>query len=75
MKVEALEGETKVGVNDFREELMLSENETMIFGISVASEENNGSKIWQEIGTITFDESVVSTTCDHRLHFHHPKSK
>jgi len=22
---------------------------------------------------ITFDESVVSNSCDHRLHFHHPK--
>ena len=75
MKVEALEGETKVGVDDFREELMLNDNETIVFKISVTSEENNGTKMWQEIGTITFDESIVSKTCDHRLHFHHPKFK
>ena len=72
MKIEAEENQTKVEVNDFRDEFELKSEETLIFTISVASKEDNSGKIWNKIGTITFDNSVVSTTCDHRLHFHHP---
>ena len=73
MKIEAQENQTKVGVDDFREEFALNEDETLIFNISVSSEVQDGIKIFEEIGTITFDASTVSNTCDHRLHFHHPK--
>ncbi len=72
MKIEAQKGQTKVGVEDFREEFKLKEGEKLIFNISVSSREKEGKKEWKEIGKITFDSSVVSTTCDHRLHFHHP---
>ena len=31
------------------------------------------NKEWQKIGTISLFKSVVSASCDQRLHFHHPK--
>ncbi len=73
MKVEAKVGQT-VDAEDFRDELRIAPHKKLIFYISVVSEEDSqGKKEWQTIGTITFDTSVVSTSCDHRLHFHHPK--
>jgi len=59
--------------DDFRDEFTLNAGENLIFDISVASKESAGVKEWQEIGTITLDASVASDSCDHRLHFHHPK--
>jgi len=70
MKVEAKKGQT-VEAKDFRDELRLSNNKKLVFSISVASEKMNNKKAWKEIGTITLDTSVVSKSCDHRLHFHH----
>ena len=75
LKIEAKENQTKTSAEDFREEFILSEGETLIFNISVASSEVDAKKVWKQIGTITFDASIVSDTCDHRLHFHHPKFK
>jgi len=72
MKVEAQQGQT-VDSKDFRDELRISNNKKLIFNISVASESINDKKVWKNIGTITLDTSVVSKSCDHRLHFHHPK--
>ncbi len=73
MKVEAKTGQT-VNAEDFRNELRIALHKKLVFLVSVASTENNqGKKEWQTIGTITFDTSVVSKSCDHRLHFHHPK--
>lgn len=71
MKVQALPGQV-VNESDFRDELRIN-NENLVFKISVASETVNDSKNWLDIGLITLDTSVVSSTCDHRLHFHHPK--
>ena len=73
IKIEAAPKQTKFGVKDFRDEFKLAKNEKLIFNISVTSQETDGVKEWQKIGTITYNSSVVSTTCDHRLHFHHPK--
>jgi hypothetical protein len=58
--------------DDFRQELSITQGKKIIFDISVASKEQKGKKDWQKIGTITIDDSVVSASCDHRLHFHHP---
>lgn len=74
MKVEAKQGQT-VDEDDFRNELKIAKNEKLVFTISVASEEIDNKKDWKNIGTITLDTSVVSKSCDHRLHFHHPKWK
>ena len=71
MKVEAKPDQT-VDAKDFRNELRLANNEKLVFLISVASEKINNKKAWKKIGTITLDTSVVSKSCDHRLHFHHP---
>ncbi len=71
MKVEAKPGQT-VDAEDFRDELRIRDKK-LVFIISVASKSVNAKKDWQDIGTITLDTSVVSTSCDHRLHFHHPK--
>ena len=73
IEIEAQENQTKFDADDFRDEFKLNSGEKLIFTVSVASREINGEKLWQQIGTVTFDESVISTTCDHRLHFHHPK--
>jgi len=72
MKISAQEGQTAYGVDDFRDEFTLDTNQTIVFNIFVSSVEVNNIKEWIKIGTITFDESVVSYSCDHRLHFHHP---
>ncbi len=74
MKVEAKKGQT-VDAEDFRDELRIDSSKKLIFNIFVASESSNNKKNWQNIGTITFESSVVSKSCDHQLHFHHPKWK
>jgi hypothetical protein len=74
MKVAAQKGQT-VDAKDFRDELRIANNGKLIFSISVASEKINNKKNWKDIGTITLDTSVISTSCDHRLHFHHPEWK
>ncbi len=71
MKVKALSGQT-VDQADFRNELSIN-NKNLVFKISVASEIIKGKKNWLDIGLITLDSSVISNSCDHRLHFHHPK--
>ena len=58
----------KVDANDFREELKIEDGKSLIFTIHVA----NKNKEFQKIGKITLDTSVVSSSCDRRLHFHHP---
>jgi len=73
IEIEAKKNQTKFGVDDFRDEFQLDNEESIVFTIAVASREIDGEKLWQEIGTISFDASVISTTCDHRLHFHHPR--
>ena len=55
---------------DFRNELEIINND-LVFDIFVSEDK----KIWDNIGNIILDESVVSSSCDHRLHFSHPKYK
>jgi len=55
---------------DFRDELKII-NKDLIFDIFVS----NDKKIWDNIGYIILSESVTSTSCDHNLHFSHPKYK
>jgi biotin-(acetyl-CoA carboxylase) ligase len=71
IKISAKSGQ-KIDAKDFREEFVLDKGKKILFDIAVASKETDGKKEWHTIGTITFDTSVVSDTCDHRLHFHHP---
>ncbi|MDO8455169.1 MAG: hypothetical protein Q7S59_11405, partial [Sulfurimonas sp.] len=72
MKIEAKDS-TKVDAKDFRDELKIKDGEELVFNIFVANEMTKTEKEWQKIGTITLDKSMVSKSCDHRLHFHHPK--
>ncbi len=72
MKIEA-KNSTKVDAKDFRDELKIKDGEALIFNIFVANKMTKTEKEWQKIGTITLDKSMVSESCDHRLHFHHPK--
>lgn len=62
--------------DDFREELNVSlyPNNEITWDIFAAEKNKNGvaSALWQPIGTLTVSESVVSLTCDTRLHFTHP---
>ena len=71
MKLQAQKGQT-VDAKDFRDELTITNSKKIVFDISVTSSKKEGKKEWKKIGTITFDNSVVSKTCEHRLHFHHP---
>jgi len=72
MKVEA-KSIKRVDAKDFRHELNISDGKKLIFNIFVASNQVDNKKDWKKIGTMTFDTSIVSKSCDHRLHFHHPK--
>jgi len=71
IKIKAQKGQT-VDKIDFRDELKIKDKK-LIFNISVADTEINGTKEWIDIGFISFNKSIVSNSCDHRLHFHHPK--
>ncbi len=73
MKVGAQKGQT-VDRKDFRDELRIDNYAgELLMDISVASKEVDGKKNWEKIGVIRFTDSEVSNSCDHRLHFHHPK--
>jgi len=58
---------------DFRDELKINSSKKLIFTIEVADKKKENKKLWQKIGTITFDDSTTSYACDQQLHFHHPK--
>ena len=68
MKIE-VRGDKRYNQADFRDELKVATQNSLVFNISVANQKDR----WQEIGTITIDDSVVSDSCDHQLHFPHPK--
>ncbi len=72
LKIEAASSQ-RVDAEDFREELTIKESKPLVFNLFVASQMIKEQKDWQKIGSISFDESVVSQSCDRRLHFHHPK--
>jgi len=74
MQIRAKSGQ-RVDADDFREELKIEQNKRLIFEIAVSDKLTHGKKEWKTIGSITFDSSVSSYSCDHRLHFHHPKWK
>lgn len=70
MKIGAQKGQT-VDRKDFRDELRIENyNGELLMDISVASGE---AKKWKKIGVVRFTESETSNSCDHRLHFPHPK--
>ena len=68
-----------VDEDDFRGELSLQHypNKTLTWTISAAEFNDDGidKAHWQEIGEIILTESVVSLTCDTKLHFNHPAIK
>ena len=74
MKIEIADTKT-IDAADFREELTIRDLKLLVFNVSVANKMQDEKKEWQRIGKITFDSSVVSKSCDQRLHFHHPKWK
>ena len=62
----------KKDFKDFREELSIEEGKAVILDIFVANKMIKEKKNWQKIGIIRFKKSQISSSCDHRLHFHHP---
>ncbi len=66
---------TGKNARDFRDELDVDEYPDGIrFDILVADRGTRvGPKDWRYLGEITFDDSVASDSCDHRLHFAHPR--
>lgn len=73
MKIGAQPGSYLVDEKDFRNELNVEKHHGVLYmDIAVASGED---KNFKKIGEIRFEESVASNSCDHRLHFHHPKWK
>jgi len=73
MKIKAQKRKYNINAKDFRNELKITDNNKLLFNIYVANKIVNNKKNWQKIGVITLDTSVISNSCDHRLHFHHPK--
>ena len=73
MKIEASKINKKIDAKDFRDELKIKNGDNLEFDIFVANKMVDDKKIWKKIGVIRLDTSVVSNSCDHRLHFHHPK--
>ena len=61
----------KNGHPDFRQDLRADNFAgPLTFDISVS---HSSQTFMRTIGHIVLDEMVASDTCDHRLHFHHPK--
>ncbi|WP_141733366.1 hypothetical protein [Oligoflexus tunisiensis] len=77
LKIDAAEGMPRIDESDFRDELTLANYpDGLRFRISVASEGSRfGDKAWQTIGFIDVEDTVVSESCDHRLHFAHPRAR
>ena len=74
MMVKSASKKFKFDESDFRNELNISVNRAdFYFDVYVATKIINGKKNWSKIGQIKFEESIASSTCDHKLHFHHPK--
>jgi hypothetical protein len=65
----------RINERDFRDELdMKHYPEGIHFDIYVADEGTRlGDKEWEYLGDVHFTDSVVSDSCDHRLHFAHTK--
>ncbi|WP_372652427.1 hypothetical protein [Halobacteriovorax sp.] len=75
MMVKARSGQN-INENDFRDELNIDNRASnLFFDIYVTSKEVREKKQWQKLGYIEFSESIASDSCDHRLHFNHPKWK
>lgn len=68
-----------VNKDDFRDELSLQHypNQTLSWVLSAANFNDAGidKAHWQQIGEIILTESVVSLTCDTKLHFNHSAIK
>jgi hypothetical protein len=60
---------------DFRDELVMDNYPDGIFMDIYVTDEGTrrGEKEWNYVGEIHFTESVASDSCDHRLHFSHPR--
>lgn len=58
---------------DFRNELKIKKGKILVFDIFVANKIIASKKQWKRIGNMTFNTSVISKSCDQRLHFHHAK--
>ena len=75
LRVQAAPGQPRMDEADFRRELaaQVSEAGPLVFEVATADTEENGQKLWTTIGRMTFTEAALSDTCDHRLHFQHPR--
>lgn len=61
------------GAKDFRNELRLANfPDGLKFGIFVS---DSGQTKWTRLGQITLTDEALSDSCDHALHFSHPKTK
>jgi hypothetical protein len=61
----------RIGAADFRDELRVDRYGGLLpFGIFVRDDKR---RAWQRLGRIEFTDDVASNSCDHRLHFSHPK--
>ncbi len=76
MMVQAAPGQT-VDEVDFRDELSIENypNGLKLNVFAANSKDKDGNVDFKKVGEIDFTESIVSNSCDHRLHFHHPKWK
>jgi len=68
----------RMNQKDFRDELSLEHypGQVLRWTISVAAATAANDKqqaSWENIGTLSFSESIASKACDQRLHFAHPR--
>lgn len=69
--LQAAAGQVTSNAADFREELRLTNRGGhLVMNIFVAGSE---AAPWQRIGYVDFTQEAFSDSCDHRLHFHHPR--
>lgn len=68
-------GEPAIEAADFRDELRLvNQNGKLVFNIFVSSPgATTTNRQYTKIGYIELTKEALSNSCDHRLHFHHPR--
>ena len=73
MMMKARDGQN-INENDFRDEVNLDHrSKNLVFDIFATSTVKNEKKQWKKLGFVEYTDSAASDSCDHRLHFTHPK--
>ncbi|MEE4190655.1 MAG: hypothetical protein V2I66_03705 [Halieaceae bacterium] len=77
LRLTVVDGTPRVDAHDFRDELSLAHYPEGVLRWTIAiadgAEGERDDARWTTVGELRVEESVVSASCDQRLHFAHPR--